>query len=91
MSAHAKSQSAEIRSRLSHPVIDSDGHTVESMAVFLEYLADVAGPRVVERFPLALEDTFGDPRWMKSSEAAARYCWRRKRCPRRRPRIWPGR
>ena len=72
MSVHAKSKSAQIRSRLTHPVIDSDGHTVESMAVFLDYLADVAGPRVVERFPLALEDTFGDPRWMKSSEAERR-------------------
>jgi predicted TIM-barrel fold metal-dependent hydrolase len=72
MSDRAKSKSAELRSRLTHPVIDSDGHTVEAMAVFLDYLKAVAGSRAVARFPAALEDTFGDPRWLKSSVAERR-------------------
>ena len=72
MSARAKSKSAELKSRLTHPVIDSDGHTLESMAVFLDYLKIVAGSDAVARFPKALEDTFGDPRWMNATAAGRR-------------------
>ena len=72
MSARAKSKSAELKSRLAHPVIDSDGHTLESMAVFLDYLKSAAGSAAVARFPKALEDTFGDPRWMNATAAERR-------------------
>jgi predicted TIM-barrel fold metal-dependent hydrolase len=42
--------SAEIRSRLAHPVIDADGHIVEFEPVFLEMLQQVAGASVVNRY-----------------------------------------
>ncbi|HKV54815.1 MAG TPA: amidohydrolase family protein [Candidatus Binataceae bacterium] len=45
-----KSPSAAIHQRLSHPVIDSDGHWVEFEPVLLEYLDGVAGPSMVDRF-----------------------------------------
>ena len=45
-----ETKSAEIRSRLGHPIIDSDGHTIEFEPAVAEYLKKVAGPRVVERY-----------------------------------------
>ena len=46
----AKSRSAEIRARLSHPIIDSDGHTVEFLPAFLDVFKEVAGPKVAGRY-----------------------------------------
>ncbi len=37
----AQSKSAAVRAQLNHPVIDSDGHTVEFEPVFHDYLAQV--------------------------------------------------
>ena len=42
--ASSDSRSAHIRSRLSHPVIDADGHIVESTPVLLDYMPEVGGP-----------------------------------------------
>lgn len=44
------SKSAAIRARVNHPIIDSDGHTVECEPAFLDYLRQVGGPTVVERY-----------------------------------------
>ncbi|HYE89607.1 MAG TPA: amidohydrolase family protein [Terriglobales bacterium] len=44
------SKSAKVRQQLSHPVIDGDGHWLEPMPIFLDYLKQVAGPSLVERF-----------------------------------------
>jgi len=41
------SKSATVRARLSHPVIDSDGHTEPAV---MDYLRQVGGPRIVERY-----------------------------------------
>lgn len=45
-----KSPSAKIRERLNHPIIDSDGHVAEFEPAFLDYLDEVAGPAMVDRF-----------------------------------------
>jgi len=66
------SRSQQIRARLNHPIIDSDGHTFELPSVFLDYLKTVAGPKAVERFQTAYFDTFADPRWSKFSVAERR-------------------
>lgn len=58
------SHSAEIRARLDHPIIDSDGHTVEFLPAFKDYLKDVAGAEMAARF------SFGNP---KSNPAARWY------------------
>ena len=47
--ATAITKSAEIRSRLTHPIIDSDGHTAEFEPAVFEYLREIAGPKAVER------------------------------------------
>lgn len=44
------SKSAAVRARLDHPVIDGDGHWLEPIPLFLDYLKDVAGPSTVERY-----------------------------------------
>ncbi|HJY83360.1 MAG TPA: amidohydrolase family protein [Candidatus Binatia bacterium] len=44
------SKSAVVRARLNHPVIDSDGHTVEFEPAVLDYLKEVGGPKVVKRY-----------------------------------------
>jgi predicted TIM-barrel fold metal-dependent hydrolase len=44
------SKSAEIRSRLDHPVIDADGHVVELTPLLLDYIGDAGGGGMVDRF-----------------------------------------
>ncbi len=49
-------KSARIRSQLDHPVIDADGHAIEFGPVYLDYLKQVAGPEITERFLAMLEE-----------------------------------
>jgi hypothetical protein len=42
-------RAADIRAGLKHPVIDGDGHWMEPIPVFLEYLSEVGGPAMVDR------------------------------------------
>jgi predicted TIM-barrel fold metal-dependent hydrolase len=67
MSTHSESKSMQIRARLSHPVIDSDGHAIEAMPVFLDYLKEAAGSSVADKFASAFHDTVIDPRWRSFS------------------------
>jgi predicted TIM-barrel fold metal-dependent hydrolase len=50
------SPSAAIRARLTHPVIDADGHTIEFVPAFLDYLRQVGGPKILERYGAAWEE-----------------------------------
>ena len=52
----ASSKSAAVRARLQHPVIDGDGHWLEPLPVFLDYLKDVAGSSVVDKFVKRAKD-----------------------------------
>jgi len=51
-------RSAEIRARMGHPVVDADGHAIETGFVFLDYLRQVAGPKVTDRY-VALRNAGG--------------------------------
>ena len=44
------SKSAKVRRQLDHPVIDGDGHWLEPMPIFLDYLKQVGGPSLVDHF-----------------------------------------
>jgi hypothetical protein len=44
-----KNRAAEIHAGLKHPVIDGDGHWLEPVPVFLEYLREVGGAQSVGR------------------------------------------
>lgn len=50
MGLHHTTASASIRARLKHPVIDGDGHWIEFEPTFLDYLKQVGGPTMVERY-----------------------------------------
>jgi predicted TIM-barrel fold metal-dependent hydrolase len=50
MAHSTASKSAAVRARLDHPVIDGDGHWLEPVPIFLDYLREVGGPSLVERF-----------------------------------------
>jgi predicted TIM-barrel fold metal-dependent hydrolase len=50
MSTNQGSESAALRGRLSHPVIDSDGHWVEFGPDLMDYLNEVGGSRAAEGF-----------------------------------------
>lgn len=73
-SHHAGGDSAaRIREKLGHPVIDGDGHIIESESVFLDYLKQVAGA-----------DTVGDyVQWVKSRVSASFYANAQERIARR--------
>ena len=42
--------SATVRERIGHPVVDGDGHTIEFLPVFEDYLREVGGRELTERF-----------------------------------------
>ena len=44
------SPSEEIRSNLSHPVLDCDGHYIEVMPHYFDFVEEVGGPSMVEAF-----------------------------------------
>ena len=44
------SKSAAVRARIDHPVIDSDGHMIEFEPGFIDYLKNVGGQTMVDRF-----------------------------------------
>ncbi|MGO9454051.1 MAG: amidohydrolase family protein [Candidatus Binataceae bacterium] len=58
------SKSAEIRSRLSHPIIDSDGHVAEFEPAYFDFLRNTAGSQMVERFK-SLGDSPYSFRWYR--------------------------
>lgn len=66
------SRSAEIRSRLNHPVIDSDGHMVEVFPVMFDYLKKVGGPEMSEQTWASFRRQNGIG-WYDMSEAERRY------------------
>jgi hypothetical protein len=63
--------SAEIRARLGHPVIDGDGHIVEYGPTDKDYLKEVAGPRIVQRFEAVMSQHVG-PYWFNLDTAQRR-------------------
>lgn len=50
MAISATSRSAEIRAKLNHPIIDSDGHIVEILPVLLDFVKHVGGADMVKAF-----------------------------------------
>lgn len=41
---------ADIRARLNHPVVDSDGHMMEASFAVLDFVRQVGGPRIAQRY-----------------------------------------
>ena len=60
MAQTAESEVARIKAQIKHPIIDMDGHWLESGAVFLEFLREVAGPKLTDEF---VASRFRDSGW----------------------------
>ncbi len=73
-------QAADIRARLGHPVIDGDGHWLEPIPVFLEYLREVGGAGAVDQVRAF---------WHRNSEWY-RVDWAERQRKRLRRTIWWG-
>ena len=68
------SRSQEIRSKLRHPIIDSDGHNLELNPALLDYVQDIGGRDVRDRFGEMLK--FSEKQeWVEMSDEARRYNW----------------
>ncbi len=46
----AKGDAARIRAQLNHPILDGDGHWLESVPVLVDYIRDVAGAQMAEQY-----------------------------------------
>ena len=57
MAYSKNSKSAAVRAKLGHPVIDGDGHWLEPVPIFLDFLRDVGGPSIVDKFMKKAKDT----------------------------------
>jgi hypothetical protein len=73
-------RAAGIRAGLKHPVIDGDGHWLEPIPVFLEYLREVGGPGAVDRIRAL---------WHRR-DAWYRATWEERQHKRLRRAIWWG-
>ncbi len=62
-------EGAKIRSQLNHPIIDGDGHWVETIPVHLDYIRQVAGPDMAKRYAAYCSS---HPRWYQASDEERR-------------------
>jgi predicted TIM-barrel fold metal-dependent hydrolase len=56
--ANHPTRSAEIRARVGHPIIDSDGHVVEFEPALLDYIREAGGGKILERYKSAWDTAF---------------------------------
>ena len=68
----------EIRERLDHPVIDSDGHLVELRPVAMEYIAKAGGADMARRFAEEQRSTFLSRDWYGLPPAERMARWTRR-------------
>ncbi len=66
MSTSAKSKSIEIRKRLSHPIVDSDGHWREFEPIAMDYIKNIGGPQLAEKWSKKMR-MFGEGEYAKMS------------------------
>src|SRR5215467_4091612 len=59
------SKSAAVRAKLNHPVIDSDGHSLDYRPALIDHLKAVGGPSILGRFTAQLAGTQMDPAWYR--------------------------
>ncbi|HZO08484.1 MAG TPA: amidohydrolase, partial [Myxococcota bacterium] len=50
MKAKSHPKVAEIRRRIDHPIVDADAHQLETVPVLLDYIREVGGSGMPERF-----------------------------------------
>ena len=80
--ARRQTSAAELRAKLGRPVIDGDGHITEAQPVLIDYIKQVAGSRLAQRYETLMTTGGGPWGWNAQSE--------RQRADRRtiRPPFW---
>jgi predicted TIM-barrel fold metal-dependent hydrolase len=73
-----KLTTAEIRARLKHPVIDSDGHFSEYVPVVTEYITRVGGKNALEDFGKAMNKTFISMEWYNLTPRQRKEVWEKR-------------
>jgi predicted TIM-barrel fold metal-dependent hydrolase len=70
----SRATSAQIRAAVDHPIVDADGHLVEVMPLFEEYLREVGGHAVADRYARARgwARTAGPHEWSDVAHAERR-------------------
>ena len=68
-------KTAEIRARLNHPVIDSDGHFTEYGPILREYIIKTGGKQAVADFAADTRKTFTSMDWHRLSLSERRETW----------------
>lgn len=71
MNSSKPTRSVEIRNKLNHPIIDTDGHTVELMPVYFDYLKRYGGADMIKRYQ-EVSNSRPNNRWVSMSEAERR-------------------
>lgn len=66
------SRSEEIRNRIGHPVIDSDGHFLEVMPLVVDFVGEVGGAEMKERYRKGLDEAVGVD-WHKMTQEQRNY------------------
>ena len=75
MSSKELSHYQDIRSRIGHPIVDADAHNLELTPVFLDFVADVGGGALRNKFEQKLRVSDGWA-WAQMSDDERRYSWR---------------
>jgi predicted TIM-barrel fold metal-dependent hydrolase len=73
MTSANQSPSAQVRARVNHPVIDSDGHAVEFGRALFECVAEAGGPTMVDKLRRVMPASFGGLTYQQRRE---RRLWR---------------
>ncbi len=73
-----KLTTAEIRSRLKHPVIDSDGHFSEYVPVVTEYITKAGGKNALDDFARAMSKTFISMDWYNLTPSQRKEVWEKR-------------
>src|SRR5258706_12830296 len=73
--SNTPSKSAQVRARLSHPVIDADGHTIEFIPAFFDSLKETGGADMVERYLAYPDNRFNPTGWYRQNWEQRRDNW----------------
>jgi predicted TIM-barrel fold metal-dependent hydrolase len=73
-----KSKSSALRARLSHPLLDSDGHLLEYVPVLNEYLQKAGGKDAIRAFRNGFKSAYLGMDWYALSPAERREQWARR-------------
>ena len=64
MTTQSGKSGADIRAKLKHPVVDSDGHMMETTFAILDFVRKVGGPGIAQRYETILRSDARIAHWL---------------------------